>query len=132
MSSAGTPFSLSAYLTASRGADGNGPPNSRGYCSAYPVAPRIVCVDGFSLSAQATQGAYCSPRQNVGPWREVEVGFPSAPPELIGHLAEDPDDPTRTVYPYVAVELVERLIEMHGGPDKATRAVIAKATGEQK
>lgn len=54
----------------------------------YPIAKRIVCADGFSLSVQANQGAYCAPRNNRGPWYEVEVGFPSAKPELIMDRAE--------------------------------------------
>lgn len=81
----------------------------------YPIAKRITCADGFSLSVQANQGAYCSPRNNRGPWYEVEVGFPSSKPELIMDRAEDPDQPTKTVYPYTPIELVEQLIELHGG-----------------
>jgi len=81
----------------------------------FPLAKRITCADGFSLSVQATHGAYCTPRTNVGPWSEVEVGYPSTAPELIGSYAESPESPTDTVYPYVPVELVEQLIELHGG-----------------
>jgi hypothetical protein len=49
----------------------------------FPLSKRIRCVDGFSLSVQATWGAYCTPRRNVGPWSAVEVGFPSDKPDLI-------------------------------------------------
>lgn len=122
-------FSLNDYLMAFRDEEGMGlPEKPGGYRSSFPLAPRIVCADGFSLSVQATHGAYCSPRQNLGPWYEVEVGFPSATPELIAHRAEDPDRPTETVYPYVDIELVEQLIALHGGPDDDTRAAIAAAT----
>lgn len=86
----------------------------------FPLAKRITCVDGFSLSVQATHGAYCSPRTNVGPWYEVEVGYPSAAPELIGAYAESPESPTDTVYPYVPIELVEKLIALHGGQSPTT------------
>lgn len=114
-------FSLNAYLMAFRDRDGMGfPEGEKGFRSSFPLAKRITCKDGFSLSVQATHGAYCSPRQNVGPWYEVEVGFPSAAPELIAHLAENPDEPTETVYPYVDIELVEQLIALHGGPDDET------------
>lgn len=81
----------------------------------FPLAKRITCNDGFSLSVQATHGAYCSPRQNIGPWYSVEVGFPSDAPEFIMDYAESPDRPTETVYGYVPIELVEKLINHHGG-----------------
>lgn len=81
----------------------------------YPLAPRITCADGFSLSVQATHCAYCSPRTNIADWYEVEVGYPSeAPTEFICY-AEDPDRPTDTVYGYVPVELVVDEINKHGG-----------------
>lgn len=119
-------FSINQYLMAFRDSEGLGLPESpSGYKSSFPLARRIVCEDGFSLSVQATHGAYCSPRQNIGPWHEVEVGFPSEAPALIGHLAEDASRPTETVYPYVEIELVEKLIAMHGGADEATRAALA-------
>lgn len=101
---------LNAYLMSVRDHGGRGHDGSH-----YPIAKRITCKDGFSLSAQANYGAYCSPRENMGPWYEVEVGFPSAEPELIMSYAEEPDKPTDTVYGYVPIELVEQLIELHGG-----------------
>ena len=47
------------------------------------IRPRIECADGFSLSVQAGQYMYCSPRQDgMESYRKVEVGFPSErPPE---------------------------------------------------
>lgn len=84
----------------------------------FPLAKRVTCADGFSLSVQATWGSYCSPRSNVGHWYSVEVGFPSAKPELIMQYAEQAEIPTQTVYGYVPIELVEQLIELHGGIKK--------------
>jgi hypothetical protein len=81
----------------------------------FPTAKRIECADGFSLSVQAAHVAYCSPRRNIGPWHEVEVGFPSERPDYIMEYAEDPRRPTDTVYGYVPIELVEKLIAKHGG-----------------
>ena len=101
---------LNAYLQSYRDQRGYGKDGSR-----FPLAQRITCADGFSLSVQASHGAYCSPRENLGPWYEVEVGFPSAEPELIMSYAEQADRPTDTVYGYVPIEMVERLIESHGG-----------------
>lgn len=119
-------FSLNEYLMAFRDDEGMGLPDAKGYRSSFPLAPRIVCVDGFSLSVQASHGAYCQPRRNIGPWYEVEVGFPSAEPTPIMYRAEQPEKPTETVYGYTPIEEVEALIESHGGPDEVT---IAKATG---
>lgn len=81
----------------------------------FPLAKRIECMDGFSLSVQASHGAYCSPRQNVGPWYLVEVGFPSSEPINLMSYAENPETPTKTVYGYVPIDLVEELIMSHGG-----------------
>jgi hypothetical protein len=77
--------------------------------------PRITCADGFNLSVQARHTAYCEPRDDRGPWVRVEVGFPSAEPEFIMDHCEDPENPTGTVYGYVPIELVEKLIDYHGG-----------------
>lgn len=122
-------FDLNAYLMAFRDSEGYGLPEGKTrYRSEFPLTKRIVCADGFSLSVQATHGAYCTPRRNLGPWYEVEVGFPSAEPELIMSYAEQSERPTETVYGYVPIELVEQLIELHGGPDEATRSALSKAT----
>ena len=81
----------------------------------YGQVPRIVCADGFSLSVQANKGAYSSPRNEIGPWTEAEIGFPSARVEEIMPYCEDAENPTDTVYAYVPVPLIEKLIESHGG-----------------
>ncbi len=76
----------------------------------------VLCVDGFRVSVQASNGHYCEPRKNTGPWSQVELGYPSADPGgVIRAHAEDPAPPTETVYPYVPIELVEALIAQHGG-----------------
>lgn len=126
MSAKDKKWSINDYLMAFRDCDGFGLNGSH-----FPLARRIKCVDGFSLSVQATAAAYCSPRENLGPWYEVEVGFPSAAPEFIMSYAEQPEIPTETVYGYVDIDLVEKLIDTHGGPDESTRAAIAKATGSE-
>ena len=81
----------------------------------FPLAKRIVCADGFSISVQASHGAYCSPRTNVGPWSKVECGYPTDIPTEIMEYAEDPERPLDTVYGYVPIGLVEQLIASHGG-----------------
>lgn len=89
-----------------------------------PLNPRIYCADGVSLSVQANQYAYCSPRiDDLPKWQDylkVEVGFitdadkaPLTPPETWSPYSdgEFPSD----VYGYIPVELVESFIESHGG-----------------
>lgn len=82
-----------------------------------PTAPRIVCMDGTSLSVQAGEFLYSSPRQNVGPYYSVEVGYPSRVFEqLLPYMDGDADtNPLETVYGYVPIELVEQIVEDCGG-----------------
>lgn len=86
----------------------------KGYVFYRPM-PRIVCIDGFDLSVQVGSAMYCTPRTDTGPWSHVEVGYPSAPEPALMEYAEEPDRPTSTVYGWVPVELVESIIERHGG-----------------
>ena len=77
---------------------------------------RIVCVDGMSVSVQASQFTYAKPRTDVGPWTHVELGFPSVcPPQYILEYADEMDAPTSTVYGYVPIELVAQWINACGG-----------------
>lgn len=83
-----------------------------------PLHPAIVCKDGFRVSVQARCTSYCIPRDNIGPYTHVELGFPSeAPIPEIMYYAEDPSNPTKTVYAYVPVDLVQKLIDAHGGEE---------------
>ena len=78
---------------------------------------KIVCYDGFEVSVQASSVHYSTPRDNEGPYTHVELGYPLEPVEAWVEYAEDPDDLTKTVYPYVPIELVEAVLEAHGGVD---------------
>lgn len=78
--------------------------------------PALVCKDGFTISVQANEYCYCHPRKfNLDEYEEVELGFPNMADDLILDYAEDPEDPTETVYGYVPIELVEELVAKHGG-----------------
>ena len=82
----------------------------------FRVLSPIVCADGFSISVQASMSHYCSPRETgVNEYRLVECGYPSQVPDFILEYAEDSERPTETVYGYVPVELVNKLIDSHGG-----------------
>lgn len=75
---------------------------------------RVVCADGTSLSVQAGWHAYCHPRDDEGPYTHVEVGFPSIAPPFVEY-ADDPENPTNSVYAYVPAQLVLAFIDAHGG-----------------
>ena len=86
---------------------------------AHQVRDRITCNDGFSVSVQGgTDFHYCSPRRKCNQYNEVELGYPSSEDELIQQYAESPEYPTETVYAYVPIDIVEKLIEKHGGINK--------------
>ena len=86
-------------------------------------APRIFCTDGASLSVQTGKYLYCTPRDNTGPWYDVEVGFPSIdPPETWAKYCDnnwDTGDKQKTVYGYIPTGLVVDFINKHGGSDLA-------------
>lgn len=79
------------------------------------VVPPIQCTDGFTMSVQANDSCYCSPRSNVGPWETVEIGFPNRLEPLLFEYAETKGDWTGTVYGWVPIALVAAVIELHGG-----------------
>lgn len=80
------------------------------------LRPRIICKDGFEISVQASCIHYCEPRENgLTKYDYVELGFPSESDNCILEYAEDPDKPTETVYGWVPIEVVNQLIEKHGG-----------------
>ena len=81
---------------------------------------RAFFKSGFSVSIQASKANYSSPRDDVGPYTSVELGFPSAPEPLIAGYAEDPDCPTETVYGWVPVGLVKALVIKHNGLAEGT------------
>lgn len=84
----------------------------------------VKAADGFKLSVTAHSGAYCTPRDSMGPYTHVEVGYPSERPEpwepidsgeCWSKYAESPERPTGTVYGWVPVAMVRALLRTHGG-----------------
>lgn len=81
-----------------------------------PMRRKAKCADGFEVSIQASEFHYCQPRDNSGQYWEVELGFPTSHPgEEVAAFAEDENDLTGTVYGYVPIELVDDLLQSHGG-----------------
>ena len=76
----------------------------------------VVCADGFEMSVQANIYSYSIPKEaNAEKYEAVEVGFPTEVEPLLEEYAEDPSDPTGTVYGYVPVQVVTDVIVKHGG-----------------
>lgn len=88
-----------------------------------PNRPQAVCLDGFKISIQASETHYCTPRENgFSYYSEVELGYPSETDGIIMEYAEDKENPTETVYAWVPIEVVDELVEKHGGIVTANEA----------
>jgi len=84
-----------------------------GYCR----RPKMICNDGFEMSVQGSQGHYCEPRETQDWYSEMEIGFPNKEEQLILEYAEQKEFPTDTVYGYVPCEIIQKVIDKHGGID---------------
>lgn len=97
-------------------AEARAPKHLNGY---FQQAYCAKCADGFTVSIQAGKAIYCTPREsNAYPYSTVELGFPSERPTdaIMEYIDGGPDDdPTKTVFGYVPVELVVALLKAHGG-----------------
>ena len=81
------------------------------------IRRRVMCKDGTTLSVQAGRTHYCTPRvDDAAGYTHVEVGYITAPD---GSAARCPFGWKKyqdgSVYGYVPVRAVERLIRKHGG-----------------
>ena len=96
------------------------------YQGTTSIRPRVYCADGVSLSIQASEYAFCHPRQRIQqPWdfySLVEVTYiydkntqPFAPPDLWRQHQEG-DSP---IWAYVPVSVVKEFIQAHGGEVEA-------------
>ena len=87
--------------------------------------PQIVCVDGFKMSVQVGFSLYSTPKKVAKRYSAVEIVFTSDHEPLIEEYAEtfyqddgeDVTDYTDTVYPYVPVRIVDKVLKKHGGID---------------
>ena len=73
------------------------------------VAVPVKCADGTTMSVQASEHHYSEPRENQGPYTQVEVWY-------CGEVAAwayygDGEDP----YAYLPIELVVEEIDRRGG-----------------
>ncbi|MGZ3218391.1 hypothetical protein [Paracoccus sp. T5] len=81
------------------------------------LLPRMICMDGFSLSVQASETHGCKPQRRDGPYSHVECACPSEPvPALMPYLLEEEGvSPVQSVYRCVPVEVVQAVLTSHGG-----------------
>ena len=96
------------------------PHEKEGIARNYHVRPSIICNDGFKFSVQASEGHYSAPRRLLEEdetYYEAEIGYPSEVEPLIIEFAEEPEY-TNTVYPYVPTNIIEEVLEKHGGIDE--------------
>lgn len=89
------------------------------------IRPVLILGTGVRISVQASESHYCWPRNNYGPYTEVEVAVihqPENAPKVQDRLdkwAEAYDDelgpPALIVCGYVPIEVIDDLILEHGG-----------------
>jgi len=79
--------------------------------------PRIYCNDGFNMSVQGSSGHYCEPRKTQNWYSKMEIGYPTREEISILKYAENKDNPTDTVYGYVPCDIIQEIIDNHGGID---------------
>lgn len=76
------------------------------------ITPPVKCKDGAILSVQASSDHYSTPRENFGPYTEVEVWHVTgAGPNGVIEFDYSDDDPSA----YVPIEQVVQFIDNHGG-----------------
>ena len=106
-------------------------PKSRHYQDLLHEKPQearaaVVCKDGFTMSVQASNYHYCTPRINDAEgYLEVEIGYPRQREPLLDKYVEgfglwvegenDDSNFIEAVYPYVPAEVVIEVIMKHGG-----------------
>lgn len=100
-----TPDSLNEYMRTNRD---------------LKLVRRIECRDGFTISVQGHYGAYSAPREDGADYySQVECGYPSGPvPEIRFRKEGDRETEvgdTETIYGYVPIDDVVKLLNAHGG-----------------
>ena len=79
--------------------------------------PPVTCADGFTMSVQASEHHYCTPRINGAlKYTSFEVGYPEPHEPLLTPYAEDPGAQIAgVIYGWVPAEVINRIVANHGG-----------------
>lgn len=88
-----------------------------------PQYDRIYFNNGGDISIQSSSFDYCEPRDDQGPYTEMELGYPGRGTMITNSLLEYAEgrhsgedfDQYKTVYPYVPVSVIKELIGANGG-----------------
>ena len=83
-----------------------------------PIRKVIICRDGFRMSVQASKDHACTPRDDLGPYAAVEVGFPSEIEPLLMPFSDTPNIYTSIVpdiYANVPADTIRAVIQYHAG-----------------
>ena len=84
----------------------------------YFAIPAVHCADGFWMSVQATEGHYCEPRitsrEAPCPYTKWEVLARDRDPMLEPFFGWEDDDGA-CFYKFVPTEVIEAIVEKHGG-----------------
>jgi hypothetical protein len=80
------------------------------------LVKKLVCKNGLTMSVQASFFHYCSPREDsLSHYDSVEVGYPSRKVDALMEYAERPETPTETVYGWVPVDVINKIVDENGG-----------------
>jgi len=93
------------------------------------MRPSLICNDGFKMSVQAGSGYHCEPREENTEYTSVEIGFPhyddilavfqcGSTEEYEAEKKYYLQDPLNGILERVPIELVQKVINKHGGIDK--------------
>jgi hypothetical protein len=91
-----------------------------------PLYKRVYFNNGGDISIQASRTAYSEPRDNIGPYTHMEMGYPSEgtvlPKNVLKYVEQGgvynddgSQNPYKNVYPYVPVSVIKELINANGG-----------------
>ena len=82
------------------------------------VYKNVTCRDGFNFSLQAGPSHYSEPKAIANEYEAWEIGFPSGEEPLWMEWQEPGNEPTESVYGWVPNEVVNAVIQRHGGIDE--------------
>ncbi len=82
----------------------------------FALMKHVECGDGFTMSVQASYSHYCRPRithlsTDFCIFEKFEVGYPSKREVLLNKYQDGDSE----VYAYVPREVINEIIEKHGG-----------------
>ena len=92
--------------------------NERGNMNPEPLRGHITCLDGFTMSVQASSAHVCIPRNDHGPHSAVEVGYPSETEPLLMPYSDGMSEicgSAPTMYANVPAEVIMNVVCKHCG-----------------